>query len=723
MIRTHAPRALALAVAVAAALALPVHAADADPKTNTTPELEKIHVEAATPKKTWPKLRHIMREVDGPKVTVTKKTSITKVEDEPTVIDNNLRQLFSRTPGLLVSEQQSPGQVNLNYRGVGNPQEAEYVHTLFDGMPLAADMIGFPTLYFLPLPQQLSEVQFIRGGNSLLYGPEPGPAINFVSRKPVPDREFAGYTEHVVGSDGLYATFNQVSGTSGEWEYLADVHYRESDGQRKNGDSELRGADLHLGYRPDAAAYWAVDLRASELETGDPGKMSYPQFLANEHKTITPFNRNWIDRYTLALTHTYDFDAKTRLEAKLWGGYQDIAQRSVGAPNAAGVVTTTNGDEQFRFVGFDGRLLHRWGQGNALTVGTTLYQSDAPFRQWTFPGTTAAPNVVDRYQRNGTPRLDQARSSDYAAVFAENVFRWGPWHLVPSVRFEHEVIDIDETVRPPNLVRPLIDRKVSRNVPLAGLGFGNDFGRGNETYFNISQGYRPLRYFDVGSPFQNVAPALEPDTGKSLNIEAGVHGTPLPGFFYDVSVFQQTFKDRLETQVISPTEVHIVNSGDTRHRGAELQADYDFLTARDENSTQHLSVFGSVALLTARFTDSLNPAQVGKTPAFAPHYIARAGIAYREDKHLKLTLSAVSAASQYWSDLNVSSGTGATFIPAKIPQYAVVDFAGDWWVTPNVRVLGGISNLGDRKYYNRVFQNGIEPGRDRTYYAGVSYEF
>jgi Fe(3+) dicitrate transport protein len=36
-----------------------------------------------------------------------------------------------------------------------------------------SDWIGFPTLYYLPLPQSISEIRFIRGGNSLLYGPEP----------------------------------------------------------------------------------------------------------------------------------------------------------------------------------------------------------------------------------------------------------------------------------------------------------------------------------------------------------------------------------------------------------------------------------------------------------------------------------------------------------------------------------------------------------------------
>jgi len=42
-------------------------------------------------------------------------------------------------------------------------------------------------------------------------------------------------------------------------------------------------------------------------------------------------------------------------------------------------------------------------------------------------------------------------------------------------------------------------------------------------------------------------------------------------------------------------------------------------------------------------------------------------------------------------------GSGATFIAAKIPAYAVVDFASDWQVTPWLKLLAGVSNLTDRR--------------------------
>ncbi|MBA8882825.1 TonB-dependent receptor family protein [Dokdonella fugitiva] len=734
-----------LALAIAQALFAPaiaraddVAAADAaaDAQNNNTTELPKINVrERGLHDDTWPKLQHIMREVDGPLITVTKKTSITKLDSIPTVVDNNNRALFAQTPGIFYSEQQSPGQMNLSYRGIGNPQESEFVTVMLDGIPLMSDWIGYPTIYTFPLPQTLSEVQLIRGGSSLLYGPEPPPVVNLISRKPVADRELAGYTENVAGSNGLFATFNQLSGTSGAWDYLVDAHYRTSDGERDNGDSKLRGGDLHLGYRPDDAAYYTFDFHAYSLDTGDPGKLTYPQFVADAETVTTPYNELWTDRYVAILGHDRKFDDDTQLVAKLWYGYQDNASRSQDRGNPP--TTATLQDDQFRFGGLDARLLHRWGRGNAFTIGTTYYHSDAPFRQWT--DDTLQPG---RYDRHGNPcasptdkncaRLRQERSTDYGAVFAENVFRFpGGWHFVPSVRLERENVDINESVKPITLTRDLVDRSVDHTVPLFGLGFGNDFGRGNETYFNVSQGWRPVRYFDIGSPFGNTAAGSinDPDPTHVLSWEAGVHGTPVDGLFYDASLFWVNVKDRIESQPAGPdappNNTINVNTGDTRHRGFEGQIDYDFLAARDPKTTRHLSLFANLSLLNAEFTSTRNPANLGNRPAFSPKYLARVGLSWREDKHYKLALSAVSVASQYFQDSNLPAGTAgaANYIPAKVPSYTVADFSADWWVLPQLRLLGGVSNIADRKYYSRVFSNGLEPGIGRTFYAGASYEF
>src|SRR3954462_4491244 len=159
---------------------------------------------------TRPKLEHIMREVSGTQITVTKKATVIKLDNQTPVQNNNNQELFTKAPGLIVSEQQNPGQFNYTYRGLGNPQESEYTLVLQDGLPLMAEWIGFPTLYYQPFPQTVSEIQLIRGGSSLLYGPEPAPAINFVTRHPSPGDPWSGYFEQTGGSDGYYSSYGSV---------------------------------------------------------------------------------------------------------------------------------------------------------------------------------------------------------------------------------------------------------------------------------------------------------------------------------------------------------------------------------------------------------------------------------------------------------------------------------------------------------------------------------
>lgn len=660
------------------------------------------------------KLDHILPEVDGTKITVTKKTSVTKLELLPTIIGNDQRVLFSRTPGLFVSEQQTPTQFNMSYRGLGNPQEAEFVLVLQDGLPISTDWIGFPTLYYMPLPQSLSEVQLIRGGNSLIYGPNPAPVVNLVSRYPEPNAPLGGYSENVIGSDGLFSSYNALEGSIGSLSARANLGYVKSHGQRDNGDSRILQGDLYLTYEPIKDQLWFADVHVHDASSGDPGKLGYPQYLADANQSPTPFNRDWVSRTSVTLGNESELGGGWRSEAKFWAAWQRLYQRS--APAGPAPATTTLVDEQFRSQGLDWRFRKRWGRGNALTFGTVLYHDDAPFRQWTSTDINAARNTT-----TGIPRLDQARDAWYGAIFAENVFRLpGRWHVVPSFRLEHEKISIDESVRPPNLVRPLIDQSMSRTIPMFGFGAGFDFGHQNETYFSVSQGYRPVRFFDVASPFSNVNPGGIPAPSKSLSWEAGVHGTPVKGLFYDASLFWIDFKNRIETIVISPVESVLQNSGDTRHRGFEGEISYDALGTR--SGGLHLTFFGNVSVLDAKFTQSNLVNRVGNEPAFAPAVTAKYGISLRRDGRFNVSLAGSTVTSQYFQDSNLPVGTpaAANYVPAKLPAYTVLDLTGDWQLTRYLRLLGGITNLTNKKYYNRVFQNGIEPALRRKAYVGLA---
>ena len=703
--RTTARAALAAALAalVGEARAQTLDAPDATAP--PPPRTVLVHARDDTPTK----LDHILPEVAGPRIAVTKKSDVAKLDQAAAVLPDATapRELFARTPGLFVSEQQTLTQFNFNYRGLGNPNASESLLALQDGLPIAADWIGAPVLAYLPLAPGLSEVQLVRAGSSLLYGPQAA-AINLVSRRPAAGAPLAGSVQQVAGSDGSYSGYGEVEGSRGRWIFRAAAGYVRTEGERQNASSRVSEGDLYVGFRPDGRQLWYLDAHVYDARSGDPGRIGYAQFKADPAVASTPFDRDWVSRYALTLGNETDLGGGLRFEGKLWYAYQDLATRTAAAPPSAAPPLATLQDQLFRSEGADMRLVQRYGRGNALTLGAVAYHDDAPLKQ-----ATTADLQADPTANGATPVLRQARTTDYAAVFAENVFRL-PYriHVVPSVRLEHEALAVNETLRSPVLGRPA-DVRDTRTVPLFGLGVGNDFGRQNETYLSVTQGYRPVRFLDIAPPRgETYGAAASPS--RSVDYEAGVHGTPLKGLFYDAGVFWIEVRDRVETLALNPLESIAHVTGDTRHRGFEGEVAYD---VGPSVAGGRLRLFADLSLLDARFTSSATPGQAGKTPAYAPHALARYGLTWREPERYVLSATAVSVSSQYWQDSDAAAPQA--LVPAQLPGYTVVDLDLDYNFSPKVSLLFALHNLADTRYTSRIYQDGVEPAIGRQIHVGV----
>src|SRR6185312_489330 len=549
---------------------------------------------------------------------------------------------------------------------------------------------------------------------------EPEPVINFISK--TPSATTTGTTQQVGGSDGLYSTFNSISGPAGPIGYLADFSHRQSSGQRGNGDYDLNSGDFQLEYKLDQRQRLNLAVHAYSLESGIAGFESYAQFKANPNQTTSPDDRDWEHRYTAVLTYTNQFDSENLFVQKVWSGYQDLVTRADGydTTSAPPVGTgATIAGQRFHYTGLDGRFVHHYGRGGAVTVGYTAYTSTSPYHEF-----SSTNPLADPYNPGGAQIYNDERRSRYAAVFAENVYRFGRWHVVASARFNHEQIDSRETVA----AHPyLVNGVYRKNIPLFGFGIGNDFGRGNETYLNVSQGFRPVRYLDVASPFGKFPPSNSPEVTKYLTYEAGVHGWPVIGLYYDASIFQVNVKNSIETEQLSRTVSIDINTGNARSRGVEAETSYDLLQlVPGVPGGGHLMLFANASYLDSVYTSSITPGQAGKTPPYAPHYVLKGGLTLSMAPGFKLSLIVDAVGAQYFqsSDAGIPGVAGAIAMPARIPAYTVADFSGEYKFLGHWRVLGGISNLTDEEYYSRVFISGgrIEPALGRQFYLGIAYD-
>lgn len=664
-----------------------------------------------------PRFPNLLPEISGTRATVGKKVTNVSLDEQPEIVDSNPRQIFARVPGLFVSEQQYPSIFNVNYRGLGDPHESEYVLFLEDGIPVTSDWFGYPTLYYMPSASRIERVEFIRGGSGLLHGPQIGPVVNFVTRHADPHAEPGAVTEHAVGSNGYYGTYSEARGGNGEFGWMASLDHRSADGQRaSNSGYRVNGGNLSFGWQQHEDAYWAFDFTGYDSGTEEPGRLTLAQYEADPDATTTPVNRIDVRRWTAKLSHERRLGDASALGVSLWHGYQDRYSRRAAAfvPPQPAPSSTTFDRQEFRYTGLDARIRHDWGSDHTLTAGFTGFHDDSPREQRRGADLRGAAGNELRYA--------QERTTRYTAAFAENVFRFGDWRVVPAVRVERLALDIDETRRLASLRRAPIDREFSETVPLFGLGLAYDATTW-QAYGNASEGYRPFRYDDVANPTAELVAANDPDSTHALNVELGVRGEPIDGLYYDVSVFHIDVEDRVEQRQVNATDVERVNTGDSRHRGVEAALEWDLMRMIAPARGDSLKLFANAALLDAEITASLTPALVGNTPAFAPDHLVRTGVLYRSARNAKLALIGTFVDDQFFQDSNAARGAGASMIPAQVPSFDVWDLTAEYPINARFAVYGGISNLFDEQYFARIRTDGIEPAAERTAYAGLRVTF
>jgi Fe(3+) dicitrate transport protein len=298
---------------------------------NSEPELELDPVAVWGENRMDPLLPGNLPSVEQGMIFSGKKTTAVDLDAQPIFVETNLRQIFARLPGLLVSEQKIPSIYNVNYRGLGDPHESEFVAFFQNWVPLAADLFGYATIYHLPPAQRIDRVEFVRGGSGLLIGPQIGPAINFVTYRADAQADTGGSTEHSFGTDGFYSTYNEANWGDGTFGLMAAYDHRQADGPRLNEDYDLDSGYLGFSYEGIDDVRIGFDLDLYQSDSGEAGRLSSAEFAANRDLTKTPFNRVEIDRLIAALSYDQQISKDATLNGRLWHSYKDRFSRRSAA--------------------------------------------------------------------------------------------------------------------------------------------------------------------------------------------------------------------------------------------------------------------------------------------------------------------------------------------------------------------------------------------------------
>lgn len=705
---------------LAPALAVAEGTPGGDLTRNETAELQLKPVEVPAERL---KTELFFRPVEDEKIYSGKKATIVSNEEQPELTTNNYRQAFSRIPGLLTSEVGNEGFASFSYRGVGDPHESFNLLLLQDGIPLNVDPYGYSAAYFVPPIESIGEIEFVRGGASLLYGPLPGGAVNFRSKLPAFDRSFTASTKQVWGSKSLYSTFNEVSGTVNDLSYRGFFHHRDSESfRRENGDYAVDNAhlDFHYRFAPDTVADLTFDVYSSDHgEAGGvgitPGE-GVVTFGEDRFASTRKYDRLRIERYFTTMRLRHEISTDLEISETLWGGFvrrYSKRQAQGSTPSFGGIadgLTNTIAIQEFLTFGSDTRLTRSYellGKESTLSASLFLYGVHSPFTEQS--GEFA-------WSEAGDIQKDLDRDSLVGSVAIENMFALTKdLKITPGVRLENIHQDIAEN-RNVTAVGDLRSDDNFVSVPLLGIGASYTLVPSIESYANISQGYRPISYQDAVPLGPGDAISSDLDPTKSLTYELGMRGASQPWLTWDASLFFIDFDDQ-----VGRVGNVIQNVGRSVHQGVDLASELElFGLARDvlggtiPEDSGRLSLIANVSFLDAEFTKG--PVD-GNVPQYAPDYLARTGLTYATGTGTtKLSFLGTFVDDHFGDDGNVAE--------RRIPSYKVWDLLAEIAVYKDtLSITGGINNIFDEKYYARIRGNGIDPANPRNYYAGFRLAF
>lgn len=684
-------------------------------------------------------------DVDDFRINAGKKNEVIRIgEINANLAMNNSRQIFGKTPGITIWENDGSGiQLGVASRGL-SPNRSWEFNVRMNGYDITPDPMGYPEAYFTPPMEVVEQIEIIRGASSLQFGPQFGGLMNFVLRKPDKSTRFTAESINTFGSNGLFSSFNYVGGTEGKWNYTAYYQKRVGNSWRDNGYFNTDHAHLELNYAASNRLKLGMEMTYMTTESQKPGGLTDSQF--EEDSRQSSRGRNWFSTpwFVPSLSAEYLISATTKLS---WKAFGTIAER-----NSVGFVRPINveddlGNRQvdrdyYTTYGSELRLSSTYrlfGQEQTLMTGLRYFNGHIDRKQL---GVGTSGTETDYSVAAGNFRRDLDFNNVNLAAFAENVFRFSDKFLATGgVRVESIRSVMEGQLNITNGNPQLLDQiSRTRSFVLFGVGAEYHLTPGTEFYTNFSQAYRPVLISDLTPPATTdvIDPNLKDSRG--YNVDFGYRGNLFSYLKFDLSYFYLNYANRIGTIAQTGENGSIyqfrTNLGNSVSQGFEGYVEFDPVTAFFGSSRiGYVHLFASLAFVDATYGDfevtSMSNGEIqtknlnGNQVENAPKKINRYGATYNLGK-FSMTWQLSDIGKAYSDALNTETPNPAATV-GLIPAYRVQDLSASWKVWKQHSLKAGVNNLTDERYFTRRAGGypgpGILPADGRTFYFTLALKF
>jgi Fe(3+) dicitrate transport protein len=677
-------------------------------------------------------------------IYAAKKNEVIKLDNiNANLAMNNSRQIFGRTPGISVWENDGSGiQLGVASRGL-SPNRSWEFNVRMNGYDITPDPMGYPEAYYTPPMEVVDRIEIVRGASSLQYGPQFGGLMNFVLRKPDISTRLTFESQNTVGSNGLFSTFNYIGGTEGRLSYTAYYQKRVGNGWRDNGYFNTDHAHVEWNYALNKKLKLISEITYMTTRSQQPGGLGDTQFQQNPRQSVR--SRNWLSTPWLipSLSAEYILNDKTKLSLKTFGTFAE--RNSVGFVNP---ITTADNlsnrqvdRDYYTTYGTEFRLLtdyRLFGLNNSMAAGLRYFNGRIDRKQMGRgdSGREMSYDLVD-----GLFPRDLDFKNINRAAFAENIFRINKKLLFTAgLRVENIQSQMEgrfNVINGQSLALKPETRQ--RNFLLLGVGAEYHITPRSEIYSNFSQAYRPVLISDLTPPATTDVIDPELKDAKGFNLDIGYRGKVSNYLNFDIDYFNLHYNNRIGTITQTTNGQNLqyrTNLGRSVSKGFEAYIEFDPVSAfMSSPKAGNLSLFASLAFINATYrnfqtTSTVNGQIIrsnlaGNLVENAPADIHRFGATYAK-KGFSMTWQ-LSSIGQTYADAANTRVANAAATTGLIPSYQVQDLSASFKFLKNYNVKAGINNLTDEHYFTRRSGGypgpGILPADGRIFYISGGIKF
>ena len=680
-------------------------------------------------------------ELDMPQITVTGTREETLKSEVPETVDvidekeiNEVKpghpsELLNRIPGVHVNVTGGEGHMMMMRQPITTKPVYLYLE---NGIPTrSTGFFNHNALYETNLPQAQA-VEVIKGPGTSLYGSDAiGGIVNVITRPAPLEPEFDLGLEG--GEYGWGRILLSGGNTWGDNGVRGDLNITHTDGWRDKTDYDRVAGTARWDTVLNNGASLETVFSGSDIDQQTAGSSKLSEYDYKHDPTKNYYGVSYRDVTALRLSTNYEQEFGNSL-LTITPYFRDNEMEYL--PNWS--FTYDPSIKKTENQSFGLMLKHRTDfepYRTRLIVGMDYDYSPGSRKEHYFDSTKNADGIYDYYIKRDKIYdydVDYTGISPYIHVETSPVDKL---RLTAGLRYDNVEYDYDNHMssglfqyypesmqgwgppKPMKINRP-DDDTVSFEHWSPKIGATWEFNENLNGFVSYRNSFRVPSEGQIFRPGSNQA-SLDLDPVKVDSYEIGLRGRLLTKLSFEASYYLMDKTDDLVTYEDPVTgDRYTTNAGETRHKGFELGADYQF------NREWDLGVSYSWTKQTYEDWTEKGTDYSGNELPSAPNNLGNATLNYRPGflNGGRMELEYSYMGSYYMDNLNTEKYDGHELFNFRINHFV------DMGNKDSLELYARVMNLTDETYatsasYNKYRGREFAPGMERTVYAGINYKF